>query len=176
MRPYLKTSENKNSQFRKTKSEYIITAPINGTLINLAGIEKGSIITSGSILGEISPNTELIAECYISPIDIGLINKSQQAKFQIDAYNYNQWGFATGKIVDISNDIEIIENQPVFKARCKINEEYLQLKNGAKGKIGKGMTFNARFELAERTLYQLLYDKMDDWLNPGLDDKLALTK
>lgn len=28
------------------------------------------------------------------------------------------------------------------------------------------MTFNARFELTERTLYQLLYDKVDDWMNP----------
>ncbi len=25
----------------------------------------------------------------------------------------------------------------------------------------------ARFELTERTLFELLYDEVDDWLNPG---------
>ncbi|MGB5782175.1 MAG: HlyD family efflux transporter periplasmic adaptor subunit, partial [Eudoraea sp.] len=173
---FLITTENKNSQFKKAKSEYIITAPLDGTLINLSGIEKGSIISSGVILGEISPDTELLAECYISPLDIGLIRESKPVNFQMDAFNYNQWGLATGKIIDISEDVEIIENQPIFKAKCRINEEYLQLKNGTKGKLGKGMTFYARFELAERSLYQLLYDKIDDWINPGLEDKVASTK
>ena len=31
----------------------------------------------------------------------------------------------------------------------------------------KGMTLNARFLLTERTLFDLLYDKVDDWLNPS---------
>jgi len=29
------------------------------------------------------------------------------------------------------------------------------------------MTFNARFKLTERTLFELLYDKIDNWLNPS---------
>ena len=29
------------------------------------------------------------------------------------------------------------------------------------------MLVNARFELTERTLFDLLYDKMDDWVNPS---------
>jgi HlyD family secretion protein len=50
----------------------------------------------------------------------------------------------------------------------------LKLKNGYKREIGKGMTLNARFEITERTLYELLYDKMDDWLNPGNGDVVTL--
>lgn len=61
----------------------------------------------------------------------------------------------------------MIDQKPVFKIRCKIKEEFLQLKNGVKGKIKKGMTVNARFLLAERTLYDLLYDNVNDWLNPA---------
>jgi HlyD family secretion protein len=29
------------------------------------------------------------------------------------------------------------------------------------------MTLQARFSIAERSLWQLLYDKADDWLNPN---------
>ncbi len=169
----LEVSQNKNAQYNKSKEEYIITAPMNGSLVNLSGVEKGSTITSGVSLAEISPDTDLLAECYVSPVDIGLINKSKLVNFQIDAFNYNQWGLASGNILEISEDVILIENKPVFKLRCKLNEEFLQLKNGAKGIIGKGMTFNARFELAERTLYQLLYDKVDDWMNPSNNTQIT---
>ncbi len=171
----LTISQNKNAQFIESKKEFVITAPINGSLMNLSGVERGSIITSGASLAEISPDTDLMAECYISPLDIGLIDKSKPVNFQIDAFNYNQWGLASGNILEISQDVIMIENQPVFKLRCKINEEFLQLKNGAKGTIGKGMTFNARFELAERSLYQLLYDKLDDWMNPAQNNQITST-
>jgi len=163
----LRQVENRNSQYIKSKKDYIITAPISGTLINSSGIQKGSIISSGMPVMEISPDSDLLAECYISPKDIGLINDAKPINFQIDAYNYNQWGHANGRIIEISKDIEIINDQPIFKVRCLIKEKYLELKSGAKGKISKGMTLNARFELAERSLYQLLYDNVDNWINPG---------
>ncbi|MBR9855097.1 MAG: HlyD family efflux transporter periplasmic adaptor subunit [Algicola sp.] len=166
LRNELKITQNKNSQYLETKKEHTITAPVSGAIVNSIGIERGSLITSGSMLAEISPDTKLLAECYVSPLDIGLIDKSKPVNFQIDAFNYNQWGLATGKILEISQDVELINEQPVFKVRCQMNEGYLELKNGVRGTIKKGMTFNARFELTERTLYQLLYDKVDDWMNP----------
>lgn len=116
---------------------------------------------------EISPDTNLLVECFISPQDIGLLKLNNQANFQIDAYNYNQWGLATGEIIDIGKDIEFIENASVFKIQCKINEKQLKLKNGFAGELKKGMTLNAQFKLAERSLFDLLYDKVDDWVNPS---------
>lgn len=159
--------ENDLQTQNENKEYYILTAPINGTLMNVIGIEEGSLISANISLAEISPEGELIAECYVSPIDIGLINPNSKVKFQMDAFNYNQWGLATGKIIEIGKDIELINNTSVFKIRCKIDQKYLSLKNNFKGNLIKGMTFNARFKLTERTLFQLLYDNVDDWLNPS---------
>ncbi len=153
---------------RETKKEYVITAPVCGTLLNLRqGIAKGSMIAAGALLAEISPDAEVLAECYISPMEIGLIDPAKPVKFQIDAYNYNQWGMATGNILEMGKDVEFIDNTTVYKVRCAIDQKYLQLNNGAKGQLIKGMSFTARFELAERTLFQLLYDTIDDWIHPG---------
>ena len=157
---------NKN-QLIENKSQFYVTAPTSGTLLNTAQLRPGSFVSQGIQLAEISPNTDLIAECYISPSDIGLINPDKKVIFQVDAYNYNQWGLANGNITDISRDIVMIDQQPVFRIRCKIKEEFLQLKNGVKGEIKKGMTVNARFLLTERSLYNLLYDNVNDWLNPA---------
>ncbi len=159
--------ENSAKLQEENKGYYILTAPIGGTLMNVVGIENGSFISANIPLAEISPDGNLIAECYVSPADIGLLSSENEVKFQIDAFNYNQWGLATGEIIEIGKDIEIINDTPVFKVRCKIDQTFLALKNKYKGYLNKGMTLNARFKITERTLFELLYDKVDDWLNPS---------
>lgn len=162
----LKELENNQVQLEETNNLTIIKSPVTGTLLNVKGIEKGSFIQNGIQLAEISPKSDLIVECYISPTDIGLLKKQNKVNFQVSAFNYNQWGLANGKIQEIGNDIQMINNTPMFKVLCSLNQNFLQLKNGFKGQLKKGMLVNARFELTERSLFDLLYDKMDDWLNP----------
>ncbi len=163
----LKELENKYQLLNESKEHFILTAPIKGTLVNVIGIEEGSLLVSGVPLAEISPDGNLVVECYLSPADIGLLNNESNVKFQIEAFNYNQWGFASGKILEIGKDVEYINETPVFKVRCTIDQSYLTLKNNYKGYLNKGMTLNARFKITERTLFELLYDNVDDWLNPG---------
>lgn len=158
------------------KSDFVIRAPIDGWLMVNEGLQVGGFINAGKTLGEITPDDELIAECYISTKDIAHVDRNKEVKLQLDAFNYNQWGFAHGKIMMISNDVEFIDNQPVYRVRSSIQNKTLYLKNGHAGKLGKGMTLNARFKLTERTVFQLLYDKMDDWLNPGNATDIAQNK
>ena len=138
-------------------------------MINFTGIQKGSFLTQGQVLGEISPEQNLTVECTVLPKDIGFIHKGQKVKFQIDTYNYNQWGLLTGEAVDIDQNITINSQtgEAYFKVRCIMDNNYLQLKNGYKGNIGKGMTLTGRFHLIDRTLWQLLFDRVDDWFNPN---------
>lgn len=163
----LKELENTLIQLKESNNLSIIKAPISGTLLNVKGIEGGSFLTNGMVLAEISPETNLIIECYVNPNDIGLLKKDHKVSFQVSAFNYNQWGLASGKIIEIGKDVELVNNTPMFKVLCSLEQKYLQLKNGFKGCLKKGMLVNSRFELTERTLFDLLYDKVDDWLNPA---------
>ena len=54
--------------------------------------------------------------------------------------------------------------------KCKLLTDTLTLKNGYCASIQKGMTLTARFRLTQRTLWQLLYDRMDDWMNPKVQE------
>jgi len=49
-----------------------------------------------------------------------------------------------------------------------LKQTYLTLNNGYKAEIGKGSSFSARFHLLERSLWQLIFDRADDWFNPAL--------
>ncbi len=153
-------------QLEQEKELTIIRAPVAGSLQQFQGKYKGNYIPAGEALGIVSPDSGLIMECYVKPADIGLLKEGMMAKFQIDAFNYNAWGMLNGEITAIGEDFLIVDNHPVFLVRCKLNATSLHLKNGYNGNLKKGMTARARFIIARRNLYRLLYDKADNWLNP----------
>ncbi len=166
-REQLRDYETQLSQLKEQQSFTVLTAPISGTLLQTAGIGVGNMLRTGTQLAVLSPDTTLCVKTYVPPTSIGFLRKGGKAKFQIDAFDYNQWGLATGTVTSIANDAELVNNAPLFRVECQLNETGLHLKNGFEGKIKKGMTLTVRFELTERTLFQLLYDKVDDWLNPN---------
>lgn len=146
--------------------DYTMLASLDGFIQNLTGLQVGNSVFANQKLGEISPQTSLQANCYVSPSSIGLIRKGQSVRFAIDAFNHNQWGIVNGKVITISDDVIISSKGSFFKVKCQLANNYLQLKNGYKGQLKKGMTFKASFILTDRSMYQLLHDKVVDWLNP----------
>jgi hypothetical protein len=111
-------------------------------------------------------NGPLMGECYVLSKDVGLLKTGQAARLQIDAFNYNYFGVLTGKIYSIDNDFILLNKTPVFKVRCELDDRMLKLSNGYSGEVKKGLGFQARFIICKRSLWQLLYDGLDDWLNP----------
>ncbi len=165
--------ENKDIQsqllrLEKDKTQYYIIAPISGNIVQQTGVKKGNFITAGQTLSQIVSGEDLMVECYVSPSDIGYIYEHQDVNIQMDAFDYRQWGLLKGKVKEIISDVVEIDNQPFFRIRCSIEQNYLTLKNGHKGNLKKGMTLTGRFTLAERSLADLLFDKVDNWMNPKI--------
>jgi membrane fusion protein, peptide pheromone/bacteriocin exporter len=161
--------KNGNGNIAKIKVEeknYVVLAPISGTVENFTGLQVGSFVNASQPIANISSLDNLIVETTVSPSDIGLIRKNQNVKFQIDAFNYNQWGLLEGKVIEIDNNITLQENQTFFKVRCSLNSKIMQLGSGYRTKVSKGMTLTARYAITHRSLFNLLFDKVDDWLNP----------
>jgi len=155
-------------QLIKKKKQYIITAPISGNITQYNNIRSGNFIQMGQTVAQITTSDSLLIECYISSADIGYIEKGQKIQVQVDTYNYQQWGLLEGKVAEILPDIAEINNMPCFRVRCVMNSNYLELPNGYKGYMKKGMTVTGRFFLTRRSLLQLLFDKIDDWMNPKI--------
>jgi len=157
----------KKEQLLTEQKKYTLVAPGKGELQNVSVLRRGQFIQAGLKIAELSPDTLLIATCWVPPKDIGLLKKGMTGTFRIHAFNFNEWGFLKGKVKDISSDVYVLNGQPVFRVECELEKSFLSLKNGFEGKLKKGMTFQSNFQITTRTLYQLLYDKVDDWLNPN---------
>lgn len=158
-------------QLEKQKEWNLIKAPVSGTLQEFNGKYAGGYIQVGEAIGIISPDSNLVAECLVSPKDIGYLRAGMPVKFQVDAFNYNEWGTVNGTVLSVDNDFSLVENQPVFKVKCAFAATELQTAGGVRGTLKKGMTLQARFILTQRSLFQLLYDRADDWVNPNTAGK-----
>lgn len=162
----LKNGNGTIAKIRVEENNYVVLAPISGTIENFTGLQIGSFVNASQPIANISSVDNLIVETTVSPNDIGLIRKNQPVKFQIDAFNYNQWGLLEGKVIEIDNNITLQENQAFFKVRCSLNSKTMQLGSGYKTTVSKGMTLTTRYIITRRSLFDLLFDKVDDWLNP----------
>lgn len=164
-----KKYKNEINELIKDLKNYIILSPQKGYITNFNGVQSGSFVTTGQKIAVISPDGKLVSEHYIPPNDIGYLKNDMPVHFQIHTYNYREWGFASGEVIDISNEVYLLNNKPFFKVRCSLNEQYLSLENGFKGHLKKGLTTTARFQVTRRSVAQLVFDKTNNWLNPKLN-------
>ncbi len=147
-----------------------IRAATSGSIQGLNDIYAGSYLQANQLVCIISPENGLMGECFVKSRDIGLLQKGQVARYQFSAFNYNYFGEMTGRVISIDKDFSIVNNTAVIKLRCSFDSSTLHLKNGYTGKLQKGLDFQANFFIARRSLWQLLFDKIDDWLNPHRTD------
>jgi len=159
--------EAQQQQLLQEKKLFEIKSPVTGIVQGINNRYAGGFIQAGESLCIVSPETDLLAECYITTQDVGLLKIDQLVKFQVDAFDYNYFGIFTGKIISIDNDFTMMDNKPVFKVRCLLDASQLHLKNGFTGQLKKGLTLQARFIVTRRSAWQLLFDKANDWLNPS---------
>lgn len=159
----------KNLSLQENKSLHYIISPTDGDIQDIKSLEKNNFLYKGSSIAEISPQTDLVVECYISPSDVGLIKKEQEVKFRVDSFHHSNWSAASGRIVHIAKDIVNMNGHPVHKVLCALNEPDLVLNETKSVKLIKGMTLTVWFFIENRSLLQLLFDKMEDWYDPRLD-------
>jgi membrane fusion protein, peptide pheromone/bacteriocin exporter len=148
-------------------SYYTVKAPVAGFIQGINTRYAGGLLQANETICSISPQENLVGECYVSSKDMGLLHTGQPARFQFEAFDYNYFGVMTGKITRIDNDFILLDNKPVFKVSCSFDSLRLRLRNGFAGEVKKGLGFQAGFVVTRRSLWQLLFDHLDDWLNPN---------
>lgn len=159
-------------RFTEELNNRVVLAPVSGEIIQSIDIQNGTFLSTNQKIAEISPKGRLVATCYLKPDDIGFIHSGQKVRLQVDAFNYNEWGFLNAEIIDISDDMIVEDGSTAyFRIRCMPEKTSLSLRNGIEAEIKKGMSFNSRIFVTRRSLFNLIIDRADKWLNPYLTEQ-----
>jgi hemolysin D len=82
-----------------------LTAPISGTVQQLAVNTIGQVVTTGQPLLVIVPDSgTLEIEALVPNTDIGFLEVGQDAVIKIDAFPFSRYGTVDGKVVRVSRD------------------------------------------------------------------------
>lgn len=157
----------RSQRLEEQLARHMVIAPVAGTIEEITSLSPGSFVQTGERVAVISPDSDLFAELFVSPRDVGLLRPGMPIRIHVDAFNYRDWGHVAGTIEEVSNDFHLVGQQPMFRVRAAMGSDFLELRNGFRGDFRKGMTLQARFVVADRTLLQLLRDNVQDWLTPS---------
>ncbi|MCX6309097.1 MAG: HlyD family efflux transporter periplasmic adaptor subunit, partial [Bacteroidia bacterium] len=111
-------------RLEQERTQYALTAPVQGTLEQCAGLYPGGRVYSGQSIGVISPDSTLVVECYLPPKDIGFLHLSMKVSVLVEAFDYNQWGKLDGLVSDISSDFVLLNETPLYKVKCRIEKPF----------------------------------------------------
>jgi multidrug resistance efflux pump len=165
----LEQLESEARQLAEERNLYSVKAPLDGAVVGLEGVVEGSYVQSAQRIGDISPTSDFVVDVSVPPKDIGRIFVGQPVNMQVDAYPYTIWGLLPGRAIRISADyVQESESNGAFKVIVHPDRDYLRTREGLTGSLKKGMTANARFFVARRSLWELVYQSMDDLFNPAL--------
>ncbi len=137
-----------------------ITAPFSGIIQGIRNIYPGEYFSAGKDICRLVPDTCLEAEMFLSPGNIGMIKTGQNVRLLIDSYDYKYWGVIKATCQSISEDIEKIETQVLFRVICRFDSNQKLEYQNRFVTPGKGMTLTAQFMVTEKNIWQLLRDKL----------------
>lgn len=155
-------------QLDDQRRRHRVVAPAAGVLLGFVGHQPGGYVRAGQSLGAVSPDDPLVVETFVSPRDIGHVRSGQRVALQVHAFPHTQWGVVEGRVLAISADaLDAGAGTAAFRVTVRPEQHALTLPNGVRGELIKGLSVDARFLAGRRTLFQLICEDADAWLNPA---------
>ena len=141
-----------------------IVAPVTGDVFDMRAY-PGYVPPSGQAaqpILRIVPTEDLVAEVFVSPKDIGFVDRGMPVDVRISAFNYSEYGDIEGEVEFIS--ASALEPEPPYDffryaVKVDLERDYLDIRNQKKY-LQPGMEVQANIKINEnRTVWNLLTDQ-----------------
>jgi hemolysin D len=137
-----------------------LTAPVDGTVQQLAVHTEGGVVTPAQALLVIVPaGSKLEIEAMISNRDIGFVHEGQSAAIKVDTFNFTKYGLLNGRVEAVSQDA-IQRNDPSNQGRQQAGTE-----SDTSEPKGQELVYAARIALDTT---QIQIDERLVTLSPGM--------
>jgi len=156
-----------------------LTAPVDGTVQQLAVHTEGGVVTLAQTLLAIVPaDSHIEIEAMVSNRDIGFVRPGQDAEVKVDTFNFTRYGLLHGSVVSVSQDAIMrdtheeksadkktigAENETsepqgqelVYMARIALNQTQMDI-DGRMVNLTPGMAVTAEIKTGSRHIIEYL--------------------
>lgn len=139
-----------------------LTAPVDGTVQQLAVHTEGGVVTPAQALLVIVPvDSKLEIEAMVSNRDIGFVHDGQEVAIKVDTFNFTKYGLLHGRVESVSQDA-IVRNRPADNAN---DNRKRGAENDTSEPSGQEFVYAARIALKQT---QMQIDERLVTLSPGM--------
>ncbi len=141
-------AEQRNSLMR-------LTAPVSGTVQQLAINTVGGVVTPAQPLMVIVPADNMLeVEAMLPNKDIGFVNLGQDAEIKIETFPFTKYGTLHGSVTQVSSDaIQDEKLGLIYSTRVKLATDTIQVEN-KKVRLSPGMAVTVELKTGTRRVIE----------------------
>lgn len=149
-----------------------LTAPVDGTVQQLAIHTQGGVVTEAQPLMVIVPSDAPVeVEAMLENKDIGFVRPGQEVEIKVETFTFTKYGVVHGVVTSISNDaIEDERLGLVYGARIRLEEKNIQV-GESRIALSPGMAVRAEVKTDKRKVIDYFLSPLRQYANESLDER-----
>lgn len=161
----LKKAEQRNRLMR-------LTAPVGGTVQQLAIHTNGGVVTEAQPLMVIVPTDQPVeVEAMLENKDIGFVRPGQEVEIKVETFSFTKYGVVHGKVLSISNDaIEDDKRGLLYSTRIQLADKAIRI-DGHEVPLSPGMAVRAEVKTDKRKVIDYFLSPLKEYANESLGER-----
>lgn len=149
-----------------------LTAPVDGTVQQLAIHTAGGVVTEAQPLMVIVPSNQPVeVEAMLENKDIGFVRPGQEVEVKVDTFTFTKYGVVHGTVVSISDDaIEDERLGLVYSTRIQLKENSIVVGNQQVA-LSPGMSIRAEVKTDKRKVIDYFLSPLKEYKNQSLVER-----
>jgi len=132
-----------------------LTAPVDGTVQQLAVRTVGGVVTPAQVLIVIVPKDDALeVEAFLENKDIGFVNAGQQAEVKIETFPFTKYGTIPASLTHVSRDaINDEKRGPIYSTRARLQRATMQVEDKTVN-LSAGMAVTVEIKTGKRRVIE----------------------
>ncbi len=149
-----------------------LTAPVDGTVQQVAVHTEGGVVTEAQVLMVIVPrDAQVTAEVVIDNKDIGFVNAGQAAAIKLETFPYTRYGTVDAQVKSVTADAVTDEKKgAIFPATLTLGQAYIDV-DGKRIALSPGMNLTAEIKTGQRRVIDYLLSPVQKTASESLRER-----
>ncbi|MEN3109660.1 HlyD family type I secretion periplasmic adaptor subunit [Uliginosibacterium paludis] len=150
----------------------VLTAPVDGTVQQLAVHTVGGVVKEADPLMLIVPADESIEiEAMLENKDVGFVRAGQEAEVKIETFQYTKYGTIPAKVISVSNDAINDEKRGlIYATRIKLDRSTLDV-DGHEVRMSPGMAVGVEIKTGKRRVIEYFLSPLMQYGHESLKER-----
>jgi hemolysin D len=164
------TQEARKTEQRQTLTR--LTAPVAGTVQQLATHTAGGVVTAAQALMVIVPEDGAVtAEVVVENKDIGFVRAGQEAAVKLETFNFTRYGTVPARVRWVSADAVNDEKRgAIFPATLELQARDIEV-DGKRIALAPGMSLSAEIKTGRRRVIDYLLSPVQQRVGSSLQER-----